>query len=132
MTDLKLDANGDLEISDTGDISITDSINQAVRVRLLWFAEEWRLGPDIGFPYFEEVFVKNPSEAKIRHLIRETVMEVDGVTDVNAIDLTVDKKTRSASIAVTFSTDEDTFREEVTIWQNTVLRRTAQTRSAST
>jgi hypothetical protein len=115
MIDLKLDSSGDLELTESGDILATDSIVQAVRIRLRWFFQEWRLMPDLGFPYFENVFVKNPSEAKIRHLVREMVMEVDGVTDVNAIDFTVDAQTRSATIAVTFSTDEETFREEVNV-----------------
>lgn len=38
MIDLKLDANWDLELSAAGDISKTDSIVQAVRIRLLWFS----------------------------------------------------------------------------------------------
>lgn len=115
MIDLKLDNTGDLELTQLGDILPTDSIAQAVRVRLLWFFEEWRLGPDLGFPYFEHLFVKNPNETKLRHLIRETVMEVEGVTDVTDITFTVDRKQRTAAIAVTFTTDEDTFREEVNI-----------------
>lgn len=115
MIDLKLDKTGDLELTQLGDILPTDSIAQAVRVRLLWFFKEWRLGPDLGFPYFEYLFVKNPNEAKLRHLIRETVMEVEGVTDVTDITFTVDRKQRTATIVVTFTTDEDTFREEVNI-----------------
>lgn len=115
MIDLKLDKTGDLELTQLGDILPTDSIAQAVRVRLLWFFKEWRLGPDLGFPYFEYLFVKNPNEAKLRHLIRETVMEVEGVADVTDITFTVDRKRRTATIAVTFTTDEDTFREEVNI-----------------
>ena len=120
MIDLKLDARGDLELSAAGDISATDSIVQAVRIRLLWLFGEWRLGPELGFPYFEQVFVKTPNEAKIRHLIRETVMEVEGVTDVTEITFSIDRRTREATIAVTFTTDEDTFREEVkTKWHST-------------
>ena len=42
MIDLKLDVTGDLELSAAGDISATDSIMQAVRIRLLWFFGEWR------------------------------------------------------------------------------------------
>ena len=115
MIDLKLDATGDLELSAAGDISATDSIVQAVRIRLFWFFGEWRLMP----PYFENLLVKNPNESKLRHLIRETVMSVDGVTDVSEILFNIDKKSRRASVGITFNTDEDSFREEVKIpWQN--------------
>ncbi len=120
MLDFKLTKSGDLELTDGGDILTTESVCQAVRVRLLWFLNEWRLGPDMGFPYFENVFVKNPSESKIRHLIRETVMSVDEVTDVTEISFSLNNRTREAAINVSFATDEDTFREEVNIkWQNT-------------
>ena len=53
MLDFKLTRDWDLELSDTGNISTTDSICQAVKLRLLWFFSEWRLGDDLGFPYFE-------------------------------------------------------------------------------
>jgi len=115
VIDLKLDAGGDLELSATGDISATDSIVQAVRIRLLWFFSEWRLGPGFGIPYFENILVKNPNEVKVRHLIREAVMSVEGVTDVRGVDLSIDKKTRQATITVAFTTDEQTYTEEVKI-----------------
>ena len=129
MIDLKLDATGDLELSAAGDISATDSIVQAVRIRLLWFFGEWRLMPSLGFPSFENLSeisgrdwasaAENPNESKLRHLIRETVMSVDGVTDVSEILFNIDKKSRRASVEITFNTDEDSFREEVKIpWQN--------------
>ena len=111
-----LDATGDLEHSAAGEHTATASI---VRIRLLWFFGEWRLMPSLGFPYLENLLVKNPNESKLRHLIRETVMSVDGVTDVSEILFNIDKKSRRASVEITFNTDEDSFREEVKIpWQN--------------
>ena len=115
VIDLKLDASGDLELSAAGDVSATDSIVQAVRIRLLWFFSEWRLGPGFGIPYFENILVKNPNEVKVRHLIREAVMSVEGVTNVQGVGLSIDKKTRQGTITVTFSTDEQTYKEEVKI-----------------
>lgn len=121
MLDFKLTADGDLDINKSGDISITESVCQAVRVRLLWVLGEWRLIPSLGFPYFEEVLVKNPSQTKIEHLIRKTVMSVDSVTDVKNIDFSLDSKTRVVRIAVTFCVGEETFREEVeNKWLSTV------------
>lgn len=120
MIDFKLDAEGDLELSLAGDISPTESIVQAVRIRLLWFFQECRLGPGLGIPYFENILVKNPNEVKVRHLIREAVMSVEGVTNVRGVDLAIDKRTRQATITVAFSTDEESFKEEVKIkWHST-------------
>jgi len=46
-------------------------------------------------------------------------MSVDGVKDVTDISFDIDKKNRSASVAISFTTDEDRFREEIRIpWQN--------------
>lgn len=119
MIDLKLNNQHDLELTEDGDILPTQSVCQAVKIRLLWFLDEWRLGPYFGFPYFEEVFIKNPSETKIRHLIRQTVMSVEEVTDVKSIEYSLNSKSRSAYISVVFCTDEDTYSEEAKIvWQS--------------
>ena len=120
VIDFKLSPDWDLELSAVGDISATDSVVQAVRVRLLWFFQEWRLGPGFGIPYFEEILVKNPNEVKVRHLIREAVMSVDGVTNVQGVGLDIDKKTRRATVTVTFTTTEQTYKEEVKVkWHST-------------
>lgn len=120
MVDFKLNAAGDLELTDSGDITLTESIVQAVRIRLRWFFSEWRLGPGLGFPYFEQLLIKNPNESKLRGLIRDAVTAVDGVTDVTDVQFNIDKTTRKAAVSIAFTTDEETFREEMEIpWQNT-------------
>lgn len=45
MYDLKLNNSGDLEISDTGDVMLTQSVRQAVEIRLRWLFGEWRFAP---------------------------------------------------------------------------------------
>ena len=120
MIDLKLNNDWDLDISSTGDISPTESVVQAVKIRLLWFLHEWRLGPEAGFPYFEDVFVKHPSEAKIKNDIRETILSVKEVTQVHKIEISIDKKTREAKIHFVFSVGEETFDEEVKLKWNSM------------
>ena len=60
MLDILLDSGGDLKVSETGDISLTESVRQAIRIRLLWFLGEWRLGPLLGLDYWGTILVKNP------------------------------------------------------------------------
>ena len=53
MIDLKLNRDWDLDINALGDDSSTSSIAQAVVIRLKWFFQAWRLGPDKRVPYYE-------------------------------------------------------------------------------
>lgn len=115
MFDILLDRNGDILVSDIGDISLTESVRQAVLIRLRWIYDEWRLGPELGFPWFEEVWVKNPNIIKLKQLIRNEIMEVDGVTDATVDDIIFDKHKRNARVMFSFSVEEEKFREEV-IW----------------
>lgn len=113
--DILLDNGGDLKITDSGDIVLTESVRQAVLIRLRWFFAEWRFAPDFGVPWFEDVLIKNPDDARVRQLIREECMAVDGVKDVRGITLTVDPVTREAVIYMKIITAEQTYTEEVKI-----------------
>lgn len=115
MKDILLTQDGDLVINETGDISLTDSVRQAIRVRLRWFLDEWRLGPEIGVPYYDEVFVKSPNSLRIQQLIRDEILTVDEVTDVQDVTFKMDAKSRTAAIKYIVSVGEETFREEVLI-----------------
>ena len=68
--DILLDANGDLDISKRGDISLGDSVAQKIRIRLLWFEGEWRWDTDEGLPYFDGLLVKNPDVDEFEGLIK--------------------------------------------------------------
>mgnify|MGYP001783401160 CR=1 FL=1 len=116
MTDIRLGKDGDIVVSPVGDISLTGSVRQAVLIRLRWIYQEWRLGPELGFPWFEEVFIKNPNTVKIRRLIRDEIMNVEGVTAANVISVDYDKAKRVAAFVYTCTVGEATFKEEVTLY----------------
>ena len=115
MKDILLTANGDLAVGKTGDIFITDSVRQAIRVRLRWFFQEWRLGPAFGIPYYEEILVKNPNDLRIKQIIRDEILTVEEVDDVRNIVLSVNTKTRAAVISFTVAVGDEIFREEMFI-----------------
>lgn len=78
MLDIRLNEDGDIAISKNGDISTTESVRQAVMIRLRWIYDEWRLGPELGFPWFEEVFIKNPNTIKIKNARERRDPESEG------------------------------------------------------
>ena len=73
--DLKLTNSGDLEISEDGDVSLTQSVRQAVLIRLRWLFGEWRFAPENGVPYFQKIMVKNPDIPRIKQIIRDEKFE---------------------------------------------------------
>lgn len=120
MFDLLLTRDHDLFISQQGDIMLTQSIRQAIRVRLLWFFQEWRFAPPIGVPYFEEFFTKNPNQVRMRNIIRREVKSVDGVINVTNIRININPVTRLGLITFTASTTEGDYLLEVSIpWGST-------------
>lgn len=99
MKDILLTPRGDIFIDPaTGDIEITDSVAQAIRIRLLWFYKEWRLGPEFGIPYYEEILIKNPNKLRIRQLFREAILSVDEVESVVSLEAAIDDATRLLSV----------------------------------
>ena len=115
MLDLQLNKEGDLNITDY-DVKVTDSVAQAINIRLRWFFEEWKFGPQYGMDYFGRVFVKNPNELKVINMLTSIIRSVDEVTLVKDVALTVDNYRRTGKISYTAVTDEETIREEVELW----------------
>lgn len=113
MLDILLDKSGDIHLSPNGDISITESARQAILIRLRWIFAEWRLGPELGFPWFEEVFLKNPNTEKIRQIIRSKIMSVNNVSDVNVSRVEFDKAKRMAVVKYSCKVGEEIFEDEV-------------------
>ena len=113
--DILLDSEGDIFVSETADISVKQSIRQEVKILLRWFFAEWRFGPELGLPYFEEVFIKNPDTTAIARIVRSEAAKADGVKEIRGVKVTVDRKTREAVIKFTIITDYGSLMEEVTI-----------------
>lgn len=116
MVDIMLNADGDLAVSPLGDISVIDSVRQAVIVRLKWIAGEWRFAPDLGFPWFEEVFVKNPNIPKIKSLIRSEILKVEGVTSATVTSAIYNRADRTLKVRFVCTVEEETFEEEVMLY----------------
>ena len=115
MVDILLTRDGDLKLNETGDIDITNSVRQAIQIRLRWFRTEWRLGPELGIPYFEEILVKNPVENRIKNIFREALLEVDGVKEVKKINFgKQDHRTYTLEFEVVV-TDGSVIKDEVMI-----------------
>lgn len=115
MKDLRLTEDGDLYITENGDVQFTDSVLQAIKIRLKWFLAEWRINTNYGMPYYDEVFIKNPSTALIEDRIRTEILSIDGVQTVESISVVIDKTTRVANIQFKVVAQEEVINEEVKV-----------------
>ena len=119
MKDILLDRDGDIHVGPESDIDITDSVVQAIRVRLLWFLGECVLyPPETGTDYFGAVLGKNVSPLLAASEIRSQIILVDEVTEVPDVSIEVDGKTRNAVIRYTARTGREVIRNEVVICRN--------------
>ena len=95
MKDIKIDLSkenySDL-VFENGDISITDSIVQAITIRLRWFLGEFKYNENFGVPYYEDVFIKNPNMNQVRRDIAEAILNVSEVDSVESVDLNMDDR----------------------------------------
>ena len=123
--------NYDIQMTEDSDISLvgkdirtTESVKQAIMIRLRWFFEEWRYAPQYGVDYFGQVFVKNPNRTIVLAMIAKQIRSVDKVKTVTNLKLTINNSTREATLSFTVTTiDKETFDYELEVW-NYVNRRT--------
>lgn len=113
--DILLDNNGDLFLGKDGDIILSNSVRQKIRIKLLWFLGEWRWNKDYGLPYFEELLIKNPDTEAFERYIHDVLAEIEEVTEISKVEIAVDPATRIGVIAVVVKVSAETIREEVRI-----------------
>ena len=70
----------------------------------------------MGFPGVQEVIVKYTKTVKSRILIRDEILQVDGVTGAEVTRVEYDRQNRAATFTYTCSVGEEIFREEVTLY----------------
>lgn len=103
--DLKLDINGDLDLS-TGDLVILEGVDataQRLSRKLQFFLSEWFLDTRLGIPYFESILIKNPKTNIILSIYRQAINDDEAVTSLN--DLVLDFDTASRKLSVNFNAE---------------------------
>ena len=98
MNDLQMTKNGDLAIFGF-DVHTTDSIEQAILIKLRWFFAEWVYNRSYGVKWFEKVLIKNPSKLIVRRMLEDAILSVDGVASVQDMTLSINSRQRVARIS---------------------------------
>jgi len=109
VRDLKLDPGTVDLVVEGGDLVLVEdlaAISQAVRTRLRFFRGEWFGDLDVGVPYYENVYLKNPNMLVVRETLRAAIIGTTGIAEILTFDVTLDAATRTLSLA--FSARADT------------------------
>lgn len=114
MFDVLLDQSGDLLLRD-GDIVLTQSVTQAIKIRLKWFLSEWRFDTSLGVPYYEQIFIKGYNIGLIEQALKKQIMNVEEVVDVPYLKAEVDIHTRQLKVRYKAKVADGVLEEEEVI-----------------
>lgn len=90
---------GDLALSDLKIVRGDAAIEQKVRQVLQFFQGEWFLDTRLGMPYYQSILNrKNPSLPAVKSIFRKALLKVQQIVSVRSMSLTLDKRTRRASL----------------------------------
>lgn len=107
MLNFALNENHDI-YADKGTIAIVtdiDEIVQHIKTRLQLFLGEWFLDIEAGVPWFQEIFVKPAKLNEIEVIIKNEILQTEGVNELLEFDLSFDSATRIFNIQFTCNTD---------------------------
>jgi hypothetical protein len=62
--------------------SLTETVAQRLKVRLLTFASEWIFNTEIGIPYFETIFYGGANKAIIDAIFQEEIKSDEDVLEI--------------------------------------------------
>jgi hypothetical protein len=89
---------------DDSDVSGIDQVAQHIEIRLRLIYGEWFLNTQLGVPWFEKVFVKNPDLSAIDIIIKSTITETPEVTGIVQYSSSIDRPTRKLVVSFQAST----------------------------
>ena len=113
-TTLALDDDYDLDIQNNNFVVITgiDALRQRLRMNLSTFLGEWYLDPDLGMPYFSQVFKKNVSIGTLNSIFRQEITATEGVKSLNSINFTQELATRTLLVSFNVTASDGTVLED--------------------
>ncbi len=116
MSDIKIDLD---PLSDTsndipvvnGDLVIVtgrEAMLQHILQRLRMYFSEWFMDNTIGLPFFTEILVKNPDQAKIDALFINQILGTPGVLQLTTYSFIPNFQTRGLAITFEAKTTQGT------------------------
>lgn len=81
-----------------------EAVSQNVKSRLQLLKEEWFLDVEAGVPYLQEIMVKPSNFPLAESIIKQTIIETDGIDELRNFQLLFDRETRRLTVTATVTT----------------------------
>jgi len=105
MKDIYIDPSTNDIVINNYDIRLTQSIQEYIAQKtdivLSTFRGEWWLNEDLGIPYFQEIFIKNPNIPQIDSIYKAEIMGITGVQTIVNYKNEYNPQTRESLITFT-------------------------------
>jgi len=98
----EFDVNGDYAINRF--VTESPATIQAVTTRLRLFKGEWFLNLNSGVPWYQRIFIKPARLNEVDRIIRNKILQTEGVSGLSSFDLSFDSTTRKLSVTFTAET----------------------------
>lgn len=106
--DIKLDSNGDLDLTGA-QATLTSGLTatkQRYEQRLRLFFQEWFLDRTRGIPYIEQIFVKNPNPVVIDSIFKNEILSDPATTGIQSFEIDLETLTRNLTLNFRAITDD--------------------------
>lgn len=85
---------------------IEDEITQRLKMKLLWFREEWAFNINYGIPYFQEIFSNKRIDLNdVDDIFRTAISQEKGVIDLISYSSSFNDSTRDFTVTAKVLTD---------------------------
>jgi hypothetical protein len=84
----------------------TEDLAQRLKIKLLWFLNDWFLDESYGIPYFEKIFVKGTSKDTVDDTFKLAIASEDGVDVLMEYNSVADRSTRQFTVEAKVKTTE--------------------------
>lgn len=92
------------EDSDLTTVSGSELVAQRLQVALQQFKGEWFLDADAGIPWYQEILEKGIPTTVVDGILRQAIIETQGVNRILKYASSIDAATRIVSVAFTVDT----------------------------
>lgn len=82
--DIGIDSEGNLVF-----VTDLDEIVQHLRSRIIFIKKEWRYNKNVGFPWWEFVFIDQPNLSTIQSILKKTILKTEGVVKILEFEMTL-------------------------------------------